>query len=317
MNRFPEISDAQDFKRWRFAPDLWSPVVREIARVADIDVASLTPFETGTNLVVDLDGSVVLKLFPPIYTAQFASERAALRLLDGRLSFPTPSIFAEGQEGGWSWLIITKLSGTVGSEIWPSLSESERTRIVGQVGRAIAEVQAISPEDLVAIEPTWPNFIASQAERCVERHRRQQLPEQLLKDLAALVNDVPYVLPSDVRPVILTGEWIPENLLLSQTPDGWQLGAVIDFGDVMTGWGEYDLLGPSTFMCAGVPGRLRSLLQGYGVTANTYDAKMRRRLMTLMVLHRASDLRKIDIAGWASAINRLHDVEDLIWPKIF
>ncbi|WP_414633679.1 phosphotransferase [Paracoccus marcusii] len=46
---------------------------------------------------------------------------------------------------------------------------------------------------------------------------------------------------------------IPENLLLTETSTGWKLAAVIDFGDVMTGWREYDLLGPSTFMCAGVP----------------------------------------------------------------
>ena len=41
------------------------------------------------------------------------------------------------------------------------------------------------------------------------------------------------MLPADVQPVILTGEWIPENLLLIETSNGWKLAAVIDFGDVM------------------------------------------------------------------------------------
>jgi len=36
-----------------------------------------------------------------------------------------------------------------------------------------------------------------------------------------------------------------ENFLLSRDSGGWRLSGLIDFGDVMTGWGEYDLLGPS------------------------------------------------------------------------
>ena len=42
------------------------------------------------------------------------------------------------------------------------------------------------------------------------------------------------------------------------------LAGLIDFGDVMTGWREYDLLGPSAFMAAGMPRRVRSLFEGFG-----------------------------------------------------
>ena len=89
---------------------------------------------------------------------------------------------------------------------------------------------------------------------------------------------------------------------------------MIDFGDVMTGWREYDLLGPSAFMCAGVPGRVRHLFDGYGVALSTDASTLRRRLLTLMVLHRASDLRNVDIIGWESRIGSLFDLEDVVWP---
>lgn len=315
-NGLPETLDAGGFSHWRSDPDKWIPVVRDIASKEGIDVECLTSFKTGMNLVVDLNGSEVLKLFPPIYAAQFMSERSALRLLIGRLSVPVPEIRAEGQNGGWSWLISTKLSGTVGSEVWPLLTEDERGHVIGQIGQSIAEVQAVAPKELATMEPTWPQFLSRQTQNCIERHRRQGLAAHLLEDLAALLIDAPNVLPKDVRPVILTGEWIPENLLLNQTSEGWRLAAVIDFGDVMTGWGEYDLLGPSTFMCAGVPSHLKRLLEGYGVTAPEYDAAMRQRLLTLMLLHRASDLRKINIAGWENSIERLQDLQNLIWPEI-
>ena len=61
----------------------------------------------------------------------------------------------------------------------------------------------------------------------------------------------------DAPPVILTGEYIPENFLSCDDGD-WRLSGLIDFGDVMTGRGEYDLLGPSVFMAAGMPGRVRA-----------------------------------------------------------
>ncbi|RMC33192.1 hypothetical protein [Paracoccus alkanivorans] len=44
----------------------------------------------------------------------------------------------------------------------------------------------------------------------------------------------PFRPSENMRPVILTGEWLPKDLLLSRTPAGWRLAAVIDFGGVMT-----------------------------------------------------------------------------------
>lgn len=315
MDDWPEISNAEDFRRWRSFDELWLPRILEIARLAGAVAVLPRPFRTGTNLVVDLNGTEVLKLFPPIYAAQFAAERLALKQLDGRLSVPIPTIQAEGQDRGWSWLIIAKLSGTVGSEVWPTLTEEERENILRDVGRTIAEVQAVDPGELVAMEPTWPQFVARQTKQCIERHRLQGLPSNLLAGLPALLRAVPAIVPTNAPPVILTGEWIPENLLLSKDSDGWRLSAVIDFGDVMTGWHEYDLLGPSTFMCAGVPGRLRAFLEGYGLVLSSYDRAMRRRLATLMMLHRASDLRNIAVVDWQSSVERFEELEELIWPK--
>ncbi len=116
--------------------------------------------------------------------------------------------------------------------------------------------------------------------------------DDILRDAATLI-------PLDKPPVILTGEYIPENFLLSQEGTGWRLSGLFDFGDVMTGWGEYDLLGPSAFMAAGNPRRMRSLFEGFGYAPADINPAMKRRLMALMLLHRASDpVRHICIEGW-------------------
>jgi hygromycin-B 7''-O-kinase len=290
-------------------------LVQDIARTENVPASVLVPYATGTNLVVDLDGRLVLKLFPPLYRSQFVSERATLRVLDGRLSVPIPQIVAEGEREGWPYLIMTRLSGMVGWEAWPTLAEPEKERVLRAVGRAIAEVQAVPPGELSAIEPAWPEFIARQIASCKERHARQGLAPRLLADLDELVTQAPSVVPLDALPVILTGEWIPENLLLAEEDGQWRLAGLIDFGDVMTGWREYDLLGPSAFMCGGKAGRVQSLLGGYGMRPEEdVDRDMRRRLLTLTLLHRASDLRNVRVEGWEARVGRLTDLEDVIWP---
>ncbi|MDP3690431.1 phosphotransferase, partial [Bradyrhizobium sp.] len=115
--------------------------------------------------------------------------------------------------------------------------------------------------------------------------------------------------------VILTGEYIPENFLLSCDDGDWRLSGLIDFGDVMTGMAEYDLLGPSAFMTAGMPGRVRSLFGGFGYSSAQCDFTLKRRLMALMLLHRFSDpVRHICIEGWQNKARDLLQLQELLWP---
>jgi hygromycin-B 7''-O-kinase len=83
----------------------------------------------------------------------------------------------------------------------------------------------------------------------------------------------------------------------------------------MTGWGEYDLLGPSAFMTAGMPRRVHRLLRGFGVLEADIDEALTRRLLILMLLHRASDpVRHICIEGWQDKADTLADLARLLWP---
>ncbi len=117
------------------------------------------------------------------------------------------------------------------------------------------------------------------------------------------------------QPVILTGEYIPENFQLARRDDDWHLAGLIDFGDVFTGWREYDLLGPSAFMAAGRPRRVQSLFEGYGYSRRDVNFDLKRRLMALMLLHRASDpVRHICIENWQDKADDLLQLQELIWP---
>ena len=103
---------------------------------------------------------MILKIFPPIYCSQFVSERTSLTLLRGRLGLSIPEILFEGERDGWPYLVITRLSGVVASEVWPTLPEDQKERVLGQIWATIAEVQLVPVGELALIEPRWDQFKA-------------------------------------------------------------------------------------------------------------------------------------------------------------
>ena len=154
-----------------------------------------------------------------------------------------------------------------------------------------------------------------QIEGCRARHARLGLPQKFLDGLDDLLRDAATLVALDKPPVILIGEYIPENFLLSCEGSRWRLAGLFDFGDVMTGRGEYDLLGPSAFMTAGMPRRVRSLFEGFGYASADVTPAVKRRLMALMLLHRVSDpVRHICIEGWQEKAADLFELQELLWP---
>ncbi|MGE9008403.1 aminoglycoside phosphotransferase family protein [Leptospira interrogans] len=311
----PALADYEAFHAWRAETARWLPIALDIADGHGLKPTAPHVFATGTNLVVGLGDDLILKLFPPMLRGQFVSERASLRQLRGQLSIPIPEILFEGEREGWPYLIITRLHGVVGSEAWPTLPEDQKERVLAQIGAVIAEVQRAPLGELANIEPQWDRFISRQIEGCRTRHERLGMPKKFLDGFDDILRDAATLIPLDKPPVILTGEYIPENFLLRQERTGWRLSGLFDFGDVMTGWGDYDLLGPSAFMAAGSPRRMRSLFEGFGYAPADINPAMKRRLMALMLLHRASDpVRHICIEDWQGKAGNLSELQDLVWP---
>lgn len=316
MHSLPSVENIAAFRAWRGDVSQWLPAARDIARGHGLACTTPHVFTTGTNLVVGLDGPFILKIFSPIHRAQFISERASLSRLRGRLGVAIPEIVCEGERDLWPYLVITRLPGILGTQAWPGLPEDQRERVLADLGATIAEVQRVAPGDLLDIEPRWEALMRGQIEGCRARHQRLGLPQKFLDGLDDLLGDAAELIPLDASPVILTGEYIPENFLLSCRNGAWRLSGLIDFGDVLTGWGEYDLLGPSAFMSAGMPRRVRSLFEGFGYSKADIDFTLKRRLMALLLLHRASDpIRHICIEGWQHKADDLFQLQELIWPS--
>ena len=92
--------------------------------------------------------------------------------MHGRLSLPIPELLFEGERDGWPYLVITRLPGVVGSEVWPALPEDQKERVLAQIGATIAEVQRAPPGELSRIEPGWDAFHRRADRRAAARGTR-------------------------------------------------------------------------------------------------------------------------------------------------
>src|SRR6266478_6531412 len=125
MHSLPSLETIEAFRAWRAEASRCLPAALDIARSHALPNGDPHLFSTGTNLVVALDDRLVLKIFPPFLRHQFLSERVSLSQLGGRLSVPIPEIVLEGERDQWPYLVITRLHGTVGTDIWPILPEDQ------------------------------------------------------------------------------------------------------------------------------------------------------------------------------------------------
>lgn len=311
----PALADYEPFRTWRADPARWLPIAQDIACSHHLAWTAPHVFTTGTNLVLALDEKLILKIFPPFLRGQFESERCTLAQLRGQLRISIPEIVVEGERDRWPYLVITRLSGILGADAWPSLPEADKEHVLAEIGETIAQVQRVPAGPLARIEPQWDVFMRGQIEGCRARHGRFGLPRKFLDEVDEFLRDAAGLIALDGPPVILTGEYIPENFLLSRDNAGWRLSGLIDFGDVMMGRGEYDLLGPSAMMAGGVPRRVQSLFAGYGYAASDITPDLKRRLMALMLLHRfGNPTRQISIESWQQKAADLYQLQDLLWP---
>lgn len=287
----------------------------EAARSLGLDAASVSVADDGANLVAFVGGGLVLKLYPPFLRAQFESERIALRLVEGRLRLATPSLLREGELDGWPFVVMTRVAGVPLGNVWSSIDDVARVALLAEIGATIADVQRVPPGALTTLEPRWSEFLEQQAAGCRARHERAGLPRHLLDDLERSLASTRGVLPADVEPVLLTGEFTPSNLLVERREERWHLCGLIDLGDAMSGAREYDLLGPATFLACGVRERLEALLRGYEGLRADLSRDRARRLMRMLLLHRFANFDvQIGIEGWRERARDLDELERLVFP---
>jgi len=310
--KLPLISDAADYNR-HFNDEVWGRAVATICARHSIPYESLRRSPQGENIIFFLDETYVVKIFAP-FRDNYSRETAALEFAQGKLSIRTPELICTGEIEGWSYLVMTRIRGQASREVWASIPLRDRLEIATHLGVAMRELHAHAAPTQTALDRDWCGFIETQARDSVERQRACGANTQWLDSLPSYIAARLPLLPANYRPVFLHGDIHAGNLLLAEEGGRWRIEGLIDFGDSLCGFHEYEFVAPGVLMLQGNSELQRALLLAYGYEATQLDADLRARLMLLTVLYECSDLRKYALRLAPESLSlTLDELERAIW----
>jgi hygromycin-B 7''-O-kinase len=311
----PSIADADSFERC-FNDEVWAAAAAAICARHAVACHSLRRSPQGENIIFFADESFVVKIFGP-HRDNYAREKAALEFARGKLDIETPELLYVGDLDGWPYLLMRQLAGEASREIWASVPERDRYNIVSHLGAAMSQLHSHrAPLQESALNRDWHGFIEQQARASVERQRACGANPEWLDSLPSYINSRLTLLPAAGRPqAFLHGDIHAGNLLLAQKGGRWRVAGLIDFGDSLCGFQEYEFVAPGVLMVQGSRELQRALLLAYGYGEAELDLTLRARLMLLTVLYECSDLRKYALRLRPDAIHlTLEELEAAIWP---
>jgi hygromycin-B 7''-O-kinase len=286
---------------------LWEPIARQVLHALGCGDVGLARPPRASNVVYRVNDTAYLKIFDSFQDTGYESEVVGLLALQG-LSVPTPSLLAYGElTPGWTYLYMTALEGQLLEQAWPTMGHPAKVELMRQLGALVREVHTL-PIENPRVVPNWSELLPKLKGQVMQRHERTQLPAHLRQQLPGYIQRHEPLRSIRANDVWLTGEYTPENLLVTNVGGSWRLSGMFDFGDLMMGPYEYDLLGPIMFYAAGDPALLSAFFDGYGLKREELTSQFLQRLLCIALLHRFSDFkRQICITGW----ERCEDLESL------
>lgn len=310
--KLPVITDAADYSL-HFNDGVWQEAAAAVCARHNLFYESLRRSPRGENIIFHVDRRLVIKIFAP-FRDNYSREAAALEYAQGKLSIRTPELVHLGELDGWSYLVMTQLPGHASREVWAGVGRRDRLEIVSRLGAAMRELHAHDAPLQTALDRDWHSFIESQAREAVERQRVLGANPEWLESLPAFVADRLELLPADQRQVFLHGDIHAGNLLLAEEGGRWRITGLIDFGDSLCGFHEYEFVAPGVLMVQGDSELQRAMLLAYGYEESQLDVNLRTRLMLLTVLYECSDLRKYALRLAPEAVSlTLTELESAIW----
>ncbi len=309
----PAIADAASYANC-FNDGIWVKAASAICSRHKIHYVSLRRSPQGENIIFFVDETLVIKIFAP-FRENYQRELAALEFAHGRLSITTPEVLYTGEIEGWSYLVMTQLTGHASREVWARIGERDRLEIISRLGIAMSELHAYdAPLSQTALARDWCGFIEQQARTSVERQTACNANPEWLESLPSYIANRVGLLPTNHRQMFLHGDIHAGNLLLAEKVGRWQITGLVDFGDSLCGFHEYEFVAPGVLMVQGNRELQRAMLLAYGYKETELDPDLRARLMLLTVLYECSDLRKYALRLAPEAIHfSLDELEAAIW----
>lgn len=279
MVKLPPVRHFREYTDLTHDPDRFAPAVEAICALHGVAPDRPRRCPTGWSLAFSIADRFFLKLYPPIFTQSWRTERAALAAVHGRIGTATPKMLGHGSIGGWLYLLTT---GVMGAPIKDVLDEISLRESAGQLGAAVRRLHRLPVPPQV---PATPRRDGSYRSARMAEQRTAGTDERWVARMERHVSTWGGIEPGSA-PVLLHQDLDGDNILVDS--DG-SLSGVIDFSACAVGDPMSELVPVAIFVARGRPSVFRAFLEGYGIPNNpqcvTESVVFRRRLMSHAILH--------------------------------
>lgn len=292
------LPDVNDWTTWgAIYTDvaLWRPVVERLwaddlrLRVATgIEVPqSVEGGYPGTCAVLVVNGSAVVKFYPPQVARDFERERASYATLGQRILLQ-PVVLAEGvfmDRIAWPYLVLSYLPGRAWRDARALIPPDQAAALMVQFGQIVRSFHEIPLERHGAwpSEKAWEAFVALRLARVGSDLRGgTALPEHVIADVEHLLHKVNWF---GSPPTLLNADLTEDHLFLAEQDGRWSLSGLIDWADAEVGDPLYDWVTVWFSICQRDARLFHSFAAGYGSLAGE-DQPDPHRLLAVTFLHR-------------------------------
>ena len=249
----PTIRSRKDYLQAYTEEAVWLPAMRTLCQRHGRRAGSLRRMTLGSHVVFCAD-DVIIKLFCPLWSEDFKSERACLAHIRG---LSVPQLIAEGELEGWPYLLITVVPGIPAGELWDKLDRAQQQGIVTELGQIMSTLHALPtvPE----LDDDWAGFIQARIDGADQHHAADEPFRGWIRQRLARFREPPF------PHVLLSADITEDHLLLSERAGRWRITGFIDFGDARMGHPYYEFIAPLAFYTIGKPELSRMLVEAYGL----------------------------------------------------
>jgi hygromycin-B 7''-O-kinase len=311
--KLPVVETLDEYRAIYHREDLWRPVVEAICTRHALPHEHCLRGPDGTHIVYFVGSTSVIKLFVPLFESDFTAERLVSQVIGGRLSVATPAVTAEGEIGGWRYLILTRVQGTALERVWSDLSVDDRRSVIREVGELIRSLRAVALEGLEALAVDWEAFVRTRVNARDEELSKGGVG--LADSISSYVGSSPLSRAEAFRAVLLFSDVTLEHVMVARTGSTFRVVGYVDFGDAMIGPPEYELVAPGVDIVRGDRGLLRELLVAVGYSPDQLKGELQHRLMTCTLVHRYLTLEDLmSLIPEARAATTVDELAGIVWP---
>lgn len=237
----------------------------------------------GSSLVFKLGSDHFLKMTPPFFEDSIEAELLAAKVIGNQISFPTPSLVAEGTIGSWKYVISRAVPGEQAKNVFGKMNAENRMAFAADIGLAIRLIHDINSEGFERRFGPWEKYLANRLDNQkalhLERGNSEEWAEKIESFVLRHAADLKTLSPAK----LIHADLNHEHLLLSQKDDMWRLSGIIDFADAMNAPIEMDFVLPALCFFRGKVDFQRKMFESARV-ASKYSGNHHSNVMMALAL---------------------------------